>query len=97
MEVNGPGSVNGASGIRPVQQTVETTKAAESASIAPQDEVDISPEAQMMDTLNQASELSSKRLAQIKADIDAGVYDTDEKFDAAFDKMLGKLGIELED
>lgn len=97
MEVNGPSSVDGASGIKPVQQTSETANTAESAPIAPEDEVDISPAAQMMDTLNQASELRSERLAQIKADIDAGVYETPEKLEAALTKMLGEIGMELEE
>ena len=37
------------------------------------------------------SDMRAERLAQIKAAIDDGTYDTDEKLDAALSRMLDQI------
>lgn len=48
----------------------------------------------MLDDLSQSSAVRAERLAQIKADIEAGTYETPEKLEAALSKMLGELGLD---
>ncbi len=91
MEVNGPGSIhraNPASTFRPA------VSKADSPSVKPieiSDKLDISSAAEMLDKLNQSGNLQSERLAQIKSAIEAGVYETPEKLEAALSKLLNEI------
>ena len=80
-----------APGVRPLAP-VETEK---SQLVSPTDELAFSAEAREVlatdGVENVETSLRAERIAQIKADIEAGTYDTDEKFDAAVERMLDKL------
>lgn len=91
MEVNGPGSVQGAYPVNQIRHNTEVRKQTETRSISPRDEIEISAAGRMMDQLNQSSDLRAERLAQIKADIDAGTYETPQKLEAALMKLFGEL------
>ena len=97
MEVNGPGSVQGAFPIKPVDPASQVRPAAEVSptsqtdAIATRDEVDISPAGKILDQLNQSPDVRAERLAQIKAAIEAGDYETDEKLEAALEKLLDEI------
>ena len=41
--------------------------------------------------------MRADRIAQIKAAIDEGAYDTDEKLDVALSRMFDSLGIDLDE
>lgn len=91
MEVNGPGSVHGAYPVNHVRPSSEVRPTSEATPASPQDEVEISTAGRMLDQLSQTSAFRAERLAQIKAEIEAGTYDTDEKLEAAFAKLLGQI------
>ncbi len=91
MEVRGLGSV-GAS--RPVTETrppVETTETASTNSMTPKDEVEISSLGKMLDDVSRVSGLREQRLAQIKAAIENGTYDTPEKLELALGRMIEQI------
>lgn len=70
---------------------LSTQRADHSASAtnqAPVDQLDLSTEAQM---LTNGSEIRADRVAQVKADIAAGVYETDAKIDAAVERLLDEI------
>ena len=96
MEVNGIGSVQGGSPLKQVQPTTEPVDGVQatdqSTSISPQDEVEISPEARMLEALN--PEVRAEHLAQIKADIDAGTFETPEKLEIALERLLDKIQVD---
>jgi negative regulator of flagellin synthesis FlgM len=48
----------------------------------------------MLDELNRAPEVRAERLAQIKAAIEAGTYETPEKLEAALSKLLDEIGFD---
>lgn len=97
MSMNSPGSVPGASPIRPISPTSpsrpagDANPAAESQPLSPRDEVEISSAGDMLERLNQSSEIRAERLAQIRAAIEAGEYETPEKLEAALQKMLDEI------
>ena len=95
MQVNGPGSV---SGTRPVGRTQPISEVHKPESgkpaLSPRDEVTISKASRMFDRLSQSSEVRAERLAQIKAEIDAGTYDTPEKMEAALSKLFSEAGLD---
>ena len=94
MQIDGPGSVSGS---RPINQAKPALPAAEPKAAEPTsspDEVEISEASRMFDQLNQSPEVRAERLAQIKAEIDAGTYETPEKLEAALFKMIGEAGLD---
>jgi negative regulator of flagellin synthesis FlgM len=87
MDVNsisGVGRAQPLGGIRPTQE-IDTPA---TNALAPQDEVQISSAAQAMDELGQTSDVRMERIRQIQQEIADGVYDSDEKLDAALDRFL---------
>ncbi|QDU81359.1 hypothetical protein Pla110_31000 [Polystyrenella longa] len=95
MSISGPGSVQ--SGFS-FERAKATTRPAETSStpktMAPVDQVEISDLGKLMNQSPDNSDVREARLAQIKADIDAGTYDTPEKMEAALMKMMGQIDIE---
>ena len=90
MEVNGPGPIHHST---PINQTTapqrEPTQAAKPAT--PVDEVEISSAGRILEKASQSSAVRAERVAQIKAAIEAGTYETPEKLEAALDKLLDEL------
>ncbi|MCA9041859.1 MAG: flagellar biosynthesis anti-sigma factor FlgM [Planctomycetaceae bacterium] len=95
MNISGPGSIQNGFSIERLQQatkkmeTVSTPK-----TMAPVDQVEISELGKMMSQSPESSDIREARLAQIKAEIDAGTYDTPEKLEVALMKMIGQLDLE---
>jgi len=91
MEVTGSSHVNGAMPInRPnIQQPVAPTE--KTAPVTPKDEVEISAAGRAMESLSQSSEIRQSRIAQIKAAIDDGTYETQEKFEIAMSRLLDRI------
>lgn len=90
MEVNGPGSVQRSVPIRQ-QAPAAAPKTNTPSAAAPRDAVEISAAGKLLDKAGQSPEIRAARLAQIKADIEAGKYETPEKLEAALEKMLGAI------
>lgn len=97
MDVRGIGSVPGATPIRPAA----TPPVARDAGVAkpqfPRDELELSATGKMLDQLSQNPNIRQERLAQIKAAIENGTYDTDEKLQAALNKMFDSMGLDFDD
>ncbi|MEZ6047967.1 MAG: flagellar biosynthesis anti-sigma factor FlgM [Planctomycetaceae bacterium] len=95
MSITGPGSVQGGFSferVKPVARPVENTSTQKT--MAPVDQVEISDLGKLMNQSPENSEIREARLAQIKAEIDAGTYETPEKLEAALMKMIGRLDLE---
>ena len=69
-------------------QTQNKVSATDSGSAAPVDQLDISAEAQMM---SQTNEIRGDRVADIRAQIANGQYETPEKINTALDRMLDEF------
>ena len=92
MEVSGTGSVGGAGGVRPVQFTgVPSATPGIDPLHAPQDEVFISPAARLLQSQDVGAASRAERLAEIRAQIAQGVYDTPEKMALAVDRLVQDL------
>lgn len=95
MEVQGPGSVQRPSSVQrsipagPAKTSRPTDAAGPPAT--PKDAVEISSAGQLLDKLSKSPEVRAERLAQIKADIASGKYDTDEKLEAAMMNLLQSM------
>jgi anti-sigma28 factor (negative regulator of flagellin synthesis) len=92
MDVNGISGVGRAQPLGGVRPTHEIETPAASA-LAPQDEVQISSAAQAMDELSQTADVRMERIKQIQQEIADGVYDSEDKMDAALDRFLDAYGL----
>lgn len=98
MDVSGLGSVQGVSPVRqPTPVNAPKSAEASSAINSPQDELELSAAGQALDRIGETPEMRAERLAHIKAAIDDGSYETDEKLDAALSRMFDSLGVNLDD
>ena len=91
MDVNGLNSLSSSFPIHPNRPAAAPRPTSESKPVSPTDAVEISTAGRMLDNATRTSEFRTERLAQIKAAIDAGTYDTPEKFEAALSRMLDSL------
>lgn len=99
MEVRGPGFITNVTPTQGVRPTTGPTAAANNPPMeVPQDEIELSAAGQVVGKQTEGLEATQRaeRLARIKAEIDAGTYDTDAKLEAALVKMFDRHGIDLE-
>ncbi|MEM6799684.1 MAG: flagellar biosynthesis anti-sigma factor FlgM [Planctomycetota bacterium] len=91
MPISGPNQIHSAHGLQGphgprAKATPQTAAASQPSTI---DQLDISPEAaQAAD----AGEVRTDRVADIRAQIAQGAYETPEKIDAALDRLLDEIG-----
>jgi len=72
-------------------QTQNTTSAANSGNTVPVDQLDISAEAQMISTSATHTDIRADRVADIRAQIANGTYDSAEKLDVAVSRMFDEF------
>lgn len=65
---------------------------AQSATSVPVDQLNISAEAQLLSTQATGSEIRADKVADIRAQIASGQYETAEKLDAAVGRLLNEIG-----
>ena len=71
-----------------LQPKTASTNSVNNATALPVDQLDISPQAQMMGTTATGGEVRTDRVAELRAQIANGNYDTAEKLDTAVGSML---------
>ena len=87
MDVNGPAPVQSTFPIKQVSPAQDVPQAAQTGPPASCDEVEISTAGKLLDKISQAPEMRAERLAEIKAAIEAGEYETPAKLEAALEKL----------
>jgi len=97
MDVNGINSVGRAYPVSQPKPVNPLPPATNTQAPTPRDEVEISSAGKMLDNLSRASSLREERIAQIKAAIADGTYDTPEKLELALDRLLQQHGLGDED
>jgi len=91
MEVRGLSST---SPLSPMNRPGTTPQPAEPQAVGPatpKDEVEISEVGKMLDDASRTSGIREQRLAEIKAAIEAGTYETPEKLELALNRMIEQL------
>ena len=92
MEINNDFSIHGPHNLRPAGKPHITQRTEVSESIfETQDELEISTEAKYLAQIRQMPEIRTDRVAELKAQIQAGDYDTDEKLEVALDRLLDEI------
>lgn len=96
MDVRNIGSVSGATPYRPVSGTPAQRDTSVARPQFPRDELVLSNAGKLLDQLSQNSDIRQERIAQIKAAIADGTYDTDDKLEAALMRMFQAVENELD-
>ena len=97
MDVNGPGPVSNLFPVKPAVSASNIEQPPTAQPVAPLDDVEISAAGKMFDQLSQSPKVHAERLTRIKAEIDAGRYETPEKLEAALMKLMDELGLHNDD
>lgn len=89
--INEAGGVQGPNPIQP-QRTPSTQKAKPAAPAQASDRVEISPQARFLQKLHEVEPVRQDKIDAVRAQIEAGTYDTEDKLQIAVDKLLEDLG-----
>jgi negative regulator of flagellin synthesis FlgM len=90
MYIQGTSTIHQAQGINaPHRGTVASPQ--KGASTYGTDQVDISPEAEFLSLAHSLPDIRQDRVAEIRAQIASGTYETDEKLNVALDRLLDEL------
>lgn len=91
MQIHGPSNIHGA---RPISQNLKAgavQQPQQPATLDTVDQLEISREAQSMLSAQAAGEIRADKVAEIRAQIAAGRYETVEKVSIAVDRLLDRL------
>lgn len=92
MQIYGATQVHGPQAISSPHRAAASQSTDAGRPAAGVDQLDISPEADLISRLRDVADVRTNRVAQIRAEIKAGTYDTDEKLNVALDRLLQAIG-----
>jgi negative regulator of flagellin synthesis FlgM len=84
--------LHGAQSIGAPHSSRAASPAATTSSRPIQDEVQISDAAQLVEQVRNMPDIRQDRVAQIRAEIASGTYETDEKLEVALGRLLDEIG-----
>jgi negative regulator of flagellin synthesis FlgM len=91
--IHGPQPVNGPQGVQPSNPTTAADQ------VQAPDQLEISQEAEMasqaaelVEYVHQLPDIRTDRVDEIRAAIEAGTYETEERLDIAVDRLLDEIG-----
>lgn len=92
MQINGAFSVHGAHQLKPSAKNTLTETGNAQNIFQPNDEVEFSAEANWLNQVNDLPDVRADRVADLRAQIQSGQYDSNDKLDIALDRFLDELG-----
>ena len=91
MQIHGPAYLHGAQPINAPHRVSSSQSVVESTYSTPTDQVDFSPEASLISQVHDLPEIRADKVAQIRSQLAAGTYETEEKLNAALDRLLDEF------
>ena len=91
MQIHGPHGPNGLSPVFPHRPTGAADSVRSTGLEMPRDEIQISPEARMLEEMSRSGEIQNSRVDEIRRMIASGVYETPEKLAIALDRLVDDL------
>ena len=92
MHIYGPTHLHGAQRIGPPHTSRASTPAEPDYSAPIQDELEISDAARLVEKVGDVPEVRQARVDEIRAQIAAGTYETEEKLEIAVGRLLDEIG-----
>jgi negative regulator of flagellin synthesis FlgM len=91
MQIHGPSHIHGPQTINPPHRAHASAPTTASESAQPMDQLDISREADLVSRAREVPDIRADRVATIRAQIEAGTYETQHKLDVAVGRLLDEL------
>lgn len=91
MQVHGPHGPNGLSPVFPQRAAGAADSVRSTGLEMPRDEIQISPEARLLEEISRSTEIRQERVDEIRRMISAGIYETPEKLAVALDRLLDDM------
>ena len=91
MQIHGPTSVHGPQPINAPHRVKTAEPPCEAGRVNQTDQLDISPEADMVSRVRDMPDVRGDRVAEIRQAIQNGTYETEEKMGMALDRLLDDL------
>ncbi|MHB8968979.1 MAG: flagellar biosynthesis anti-sigma factor FlgM [Pirellulaceae bacterium] len=91
MQIHGPTYVHGPQSINAPHRTMASQSAARSGTTLGADQLDISQEADLVSRMREIPEIRADRVADLRAAIAAGTYETPDKLETAVGRLLNEF------
>lgn len=91
MRIQGPSYLHNAQPLTGPHRTAGVSGTESTSRSQPTDELTLSPEAEAISQSRDSSGIRMDRVSQLRAEIAAGTYETDEKLDAALSRMFDEI------
>jgi len=91
MQIHGPSFLHGSQAISGPHRVAGAKPTAETTYAAPTDQLDISPEANFISQVRDLPDIRADRVAELRAQIAAGTYETEQKLSATLDRLLDEF------
>jgi negative regulator of flagellin synthesis FlgM len=92
MQIQGAHYLHGPQALQGPHRAAAPGATAPNSAAQPVDQLDISHEAQELSQARESTEIRHELVNRVKREIAAGVYDTEEKFELALDRLLNEIG-----
>lgn len=91
MQIHGVNHLHGAQSIQGPHRMRSVEATAPTDTWLGVDQVDLSPEAEMVGRVHDLPDIRADRVAQIRAEIASGVYESADKLDVAVGRLLDEM------
>ncbi len=91
MQVNGPSHIHGAQPISAPHRAQASQASNPGGYVRGADQLDISREADLVSRIRELPEIRADRVAELKAAIASGTYETADKLDIAVGRLLEEI------
>ncbi len=92
MHIYGPAHVHGPQPLNAPHRAAAAHAAAERSYTTGTDQLDISREADLISRIRDIPDIRTERVAEIRAAIAAGTYETSDKLEIAVGRLLDEIG-----
>ncbi|MDP7015633.1 MAG: flagellar biosynthesis anti-sigma factor FlgM [Pirellulaceae bacterium] len=94
MRIHGSAHVHGPQAVNTPHRNQQQPAQPSAPTRPPQtvDQLDLSPAAEFVSDARALPEIRTERVAEIRAAIEAGAYESAEKLDVALDRLLDEIG-----
>lgn len=92
MQIQGPSHLHGAQPINAPHRAAQAAPNGGTRSLTEVDQLDISREADLVSRVQGLPDIRTDRVAELRAQIASGTYETDAKLDVALDRLLDEIG-----
>ncbi len=91
MQVNGPSQVHGTQAISGPHNARTAPTQSPQASASPQDELQISDTARLVDAARELPDIRQSRVAELRSAIANGTYETEQRLSGAVEQLLNEI------